>query len=203
MRRRHFSSGSRPGCGFGPNVRRGAEHGHLLFRNQQQLALSGEFKCDSIKRGPQPEGNSSRVSTLHETLTSSAGGGSYQSSAVSPIVHPYPGGAWNLSSSGGPDVNGLNLTLPVPQPVTWSAPPSASRSNPMTISWSGGDSNGYVDIQATGQSLISVPWPWEDRAVVCSITASSVPRPPRRAITILSRSCKRCATTKTTCFSSL
>jgi uncharacterized protein (TIGR03437 family) len=64
-----------------------------------------------------------------------------------------PSGTWIFSNgAGGSDVGPLNFTFTVPQQVTWSNQTAVSsnpivRTNPLTITWSGGDSNGYVDIQ--------------------------------------------------------
>ncbi len=69
-----------------------------------------------------------------------------------------PGGTWSFSDgAGGPDVGPLNFNFPVPQPVLWMNRGSLissniTRSNPLTILWSGGDSNGYVDIQGYAQA---------------------------------------------------
>jgi uncharacterized protein (TIGR03437 family) len=63
-----------------------------------------------------------------------------------------PSGTWSFSNgAGGSDVGPLSFTFPVPQQVTWSQAAVYSspidRTQPFTITWSGGDSNGYVDIQ--------------------------------------------------------
>jgi uncharacterized protein (TIGR03437 family) len=69
-----------------------------------------------------------------------------------------PGGTWSFSDgAGGPDVGSLNFNFLVPQPVLWMNRGSLissniNRSNPLTILWSGGDSNGYVDIQGYTQA---------------------------------------------------
>ncbi|HML16954.1 MAG TPA: hypothetical protein VK419_08000 [Bryobacteraceae bacterium] len=89
------------------------------------------------------------------TLTSSSGGELYQSSSSSQAI---PSGTWSFSDgSGGPDVGPLSFNFPVPQPVTWSnqstiTGSTIARTNPLTITWTGGDSNGYVDIQGFGQA---------------------------------------------------
>lgn len=74
----------------------------------------------------------------------------YQSASSSTAL---PSGTWTFSNgSGGSDVGPLSFTFPVPQQVTWSNQTALYskpivRANPLTITWSGGDSNGYVDIQ--------------------------------------------------------
>ncbi len=125
--------------------------GTCYFGINSNSPSTANLNATPLNAGPSLTAIPAAFPALRPDLTSSGSGGSYQSPAVSPIVFPYPGGSWNLSSSGGPDVNRLNLAILVPRPVTWSAPSTASRSNPLTIYWSGGDSNGYVDIQATGQ----------------------------------------------------
>jgi hypothetical protein len=51
----------------------------------------------------------------------------------------------------------LTFSFPVPQQVTWSNQTAVYsslivRTNPLTITWSGGDSNGYVDIQGSASA---------------------------------------------------
>lgn len=66
-----------------------------------------------------------------------------------------PSGTWGFSNAGGPDVGALNFTFPVAAQVTWtnelqlSTGPAIDHTQPLTINWSGGDSNGYVDIQGS------------------------------------------------------
>lgn len=62
-------------------------------------------------------------------------------------------GIWNFSNgTGGPDIGPLSFNFPVPEPVVWMNRGSTigvtlDRTKPFTILWSGGDSNGYVNIQ--------------------------------------------------------
>ena len=80
-------------------------------------------------------------------------GGQYKAKSGSPIAS----GTWAFSDgSGGPDVGPLSFNFPVPPPVTWTNQSTISgsaidRTQPLTITWSGGDSNGYVDIQGFSQ----------------------------------------------------
>ena len=73
--------------------------------------------------------------------------------AASSESNPLAGGTWMFSNgTGGPDVGPLNFSFPVPQPVSWDNAGSTNggavnRGSPYTIRWSGGDSNGFVDIQ--------------------------------------------------------
>ena len=75
--------------------------------------------------------------------------GTYQSGGGS---NTLPSGTWTFSDgSGGSGVGPLNFSFPVPQQVTWSNETSLFnstivRTKPLTITWTGGDSNGYVDI---------------------------------------------------------
>jgi hypothetical protein len=69
-----------------------------------------------------------------------------------------PSGAWTFSNgAGGPDVSPLTFKFPVPQPITWGnqsalAGGTINRASPLTIAWTGGDANGYVDIQGSAVS---------------------------------------------------
>lgn len=78
--------------------------------------------------------------------------GVYQSAGGSTSL---PGGIWSFSNgAGGPGVGPLTFNFPVPQPITWTNQAAMysgqiDRTQPLTITWTGGDANGYVDIQAT------------------------------------------------------
>ena len=80
----------------------------------------------------------------------------YQNQNVTGTV---PGGAWALANSGGAStsVGSLSFGFTMPSQVTWtnaislSTGPLIDRTQPLTIMWSGGDANGYVDIQGSGQ----------------------------------------------------
>jgi hypothetical protein len=77
----------------------------------------------------------------------------YQNSTLSTA----PSGTWGFSNTGGSDVGPLNFNFPIPAQVTWTNQTSLStgaaidHTQPLTITWAGGDSNGYVDIQGEGQ----------------------------------------------------
>jgi uncharacterized protein (TIGR03437 family) len=82
------------------------------------------------------------------------------------LATALPSGTWGFSNgAGGSDVGQLNFNFPIPQQVTWSNQAAVytspiDRTKPLTITWSGGDSNGYVDIQgfapnATGTYFIT------------------------------------------------
>jgi hypothetical protein len=74
------------------------------------------------------------------------------------------GGNWGFTTSGGANVGPLNFNFPVPQPVVWTNQTSVlttpiDRTKGLTITWSGGDQFGFVDIQgfaanATGSHLV-------------------------------------------------
>lgn len=86
-------------------------------------------------------------------ISLTAQSGQYQSAEGSTAI---PGGTWSFSNgSGGPDVGSLSFKFPVPLPVTWSNQnallgSTVNRANPLTITWTGGDANGYIDIQGVG-----------------------------------------------------
>jgi uncharacterized protein (TIGR03437 family) len=67
-----------------------------------------------------------------------------------------PSGTWGYSNTGG-DVGALNFTFPVAAQVNWAnelqlaTGAAIDHTQPLTITWTGGDANGYVDIQGTGQ----------------------------------------------------
>ena len=70
-----------------------------------------------------------------------------------------PSGTWSFSNGvGGPDIGPENFPFLVPAQVTWSNAAAVysspiDRSNPLTITWSGGDSNGYVRISGFSRSV--------------------------------------------------
>jgi uncharacterized protein (TIGR03437 family) len=80
-------------------------------------------------------------------------GGMYNSSASGSTA--LPSGTWTLSNgTGGAGVGPLSVTFPIPQQVTWTNQAAVYgspivRTNPLTITWTGGDANGYVDIQGS------------------------------------------------------
>jgi uncharacterized protein (TIGR03437 family) len=84
------------------------------------------------------------------TLASSGAGSGviYQNGNVTSAI---PAGTWNFSNTGGAGVGPLSFTFPVPAQVTWTnqaalTSTSIARAQPLTVTWSGGDANGYVDI---------------------------------------------------------
>lgn len=88
--------------------------------------------------------------------------GAYQSDNSSTTLSS---GAWSLSNgAGGADIGSLSFNFTVPQQVAWtnqadiysgqSGPGSSGldRTKPLTVTWSGGDSNGYVDVSGYAQN---------------------------------------------------
>ena len=69
-----------------------------------------------------------------------------------------PSGTWGFSDgAGGPDVGPLSFNFTPPAQVTWTNETALAsgvaidRTQPLTVTWTGGDANGYVDIQGQGQ----------------------------------------------------
>jgi uncharacterized protein (TIGR03437 family) len=78
----------------------------------------------------------------------------YQDQNLTP---PIPSGTWGFSNSGGADVSPLNFNFPVAAQVTWTNEVALAtgnaipRSKALTITWTGGDANGFVDILGQAQ----------------------------------------------------
>jgi uncharacterized protein (TIGR03437 family) len=78
-----------------------------------------------------------------------------------------PGGTWGFSNgSGGADIGQVSFNFPVPQPVMWTNRGSLigapiTRTDGLTVKWSGGDANGYVDIQ--GYTQVNAPLSFPDQ----------------------------------------
>jgi len=84
--------------------------------------------------------------------SSTANGVIYQNNNLTTGI---PAGTWNFSNTGGSGVGPLSFGFPVPAQVTWTnqaalTNTSITRAQPLTIAWSGGDANGYVDIIGQG-----------------------------------------------------
>jgi hypothetical protein len=66
--------------------------------------------------------------------------------------NPLPSGTWGFSNGvGGSDIGPRSFTFTVPQQVVWTNQAAVSgspidRASPLKITWTGGDSNGYVHI---------------------------------------------------------
>jgi hypothetical protein len=65
-------------------------------------------------------------------------------------------GAYTLTSPGGADVNAIQCQLTAPPPIAWTnaaSITSVSRSQGVTVTWTGGDPNGFVYI--SGNSILT------------------------------------------------
>jgi uncharacterized protein (TIGR03437 family) len=69
-----------------------------------------------------------------------------------------PSGIWQLTTPGGADAGPLTIKFPVPQAAVWTNQAQITkatpidRTQPLTVNWTGGDSNGYVIIK--GESTL-------------------------------------------------
>ena len=92
-----------------------------------------------------------------------------------------PSGAWSIAVPGGANVGPFNLGFPIPQPIVWTNQASLlgstiDRTKGLTINWTGGDSNGYVDIQSFGLNTTGTYLAGYDCSV--PITAGTFTIPP-------------------------
>ncbi len=65
-------------------------------------------------------------------------------------------GSYTLSGAGGADVGAFSNTFSVPQPLTWTGRnnlTTVNRTQPLTISWTGGDSGQAVAVVGFGEDL--------------------------------------------------
>ena len=91
------------------------------------------------------------------TLTPPSGSPLMLGSPISPggsygvgMSSALPSGTWTFSNGvGGPDIGPENFPFLVPAQIAWSSP--IDRSNPLTITWSGGNSDGYVQISGNAR----------------------------------------------------
>jgi uncharacterized protein (TIGR03437 family) len=82
-------------------------------------------------------------------------GGSITNSILPSSLFLNPG-SYTLKGLGGMDVGAFSTSYTVPQPVTWTnrnQTTTVSRSQPLTLSWSGGDSGQTVGILGFGEDL--------------------------------------------------
>lgn len=80
-------------------------------------------------------------------------------------------GSYTFTGPGGPDIPAFSASVDFPQPLVWTnreAITEVNRANGVTVTWSGGDPNGYVQI--TGVSFVSVT---EDTAVIALFFCSA------------------------------
>ena len=76
-----------------------------------------------------------------------------------------PSGTWGFSdgmgATGSNSVGSVSFNFPVPAAINWTnqtilaSGVPIDRTQPLTITWTGGDANGYVDIQVAGQVGLS------------------------------------------------
>ncbi len=81
------------------------------------------------------------------TLTPSSTGQYQVVFGSSPVGPNVPPGAYTLAGTGGKDVGAFNIALNINGNIVWtnkSAVSTVDRSQPLTITWSGGSSPGYV-----------------------------------------------------------
>jgi uncharacterized protein (TIGR03437 family) len=80
--------------------------------------------------------------------------GSYESTLPAGFV-PAVGGSFVFTGSGGKDVGPFTATVNYTNPIVWtnmSALTSVNRSQGVTLTWTGGDPNGYVEIVGSSAS---------------------------------------------------
>ena len=115
------------------------------------------FQFTSLNAGTDVDinGPDGTIAMPLETLN---GVGSYSTPTGSAFI-PASGGAFTFSNgAGGPDVGAFTTPqIQIPAPVTWTNASSIStvtRSNGLTVNWTGGEAGTHVDI--TGISLASI-----------------------------------------------
>jgi hypothetical protein len=84
-------------------------------------------------------------------------GGSMGGASVSGSLALNPG-SYNVSSAGGADVGAFQATLNVPSPITWTGRNSllsVNRTQPLTISWTGGSPTDLVGLVGFGEDIPS------------------------------------------------
>jgi hypothetical protein len=93
------------------------------------------------------------LNTTGKSNTVTAGGtGLYSAQAGS-----FAAGSYTVTTTGGADVGATTFTFTVPQAVTWTninsglTAGSIDRTKDLTITWTGGDAFGYVEILGTAQ----------------------------------------------------
>lgn len=100
-------------------------------------------------------------------------------SSTSPSFIPDTGGTFSFNNgSGGADVKGFNTSITLASPLTWTnmdATTTVDRSAGVTVNWSGGDPNSYVEISGTSSYFANVSGitPDPTSAVVVSYTCTA------------------------------
>ena len=94
-----------------------------------------------------------------KTLAKFVGGGTISYTSTFDMTGTYlTAGQYTLTGPGGPDVGSFNATLSLAPPLVWTNQASITTVNRgvgVTVNWSGGDPNGYVQI--TGASSTGAP----------------------------------------------
>ncbi|HUE22158.1 MAG TPA: hypothetical protein VMQ86_10780 [Bryobacteraceae bacterium] len=121
--------------------------------NTSITTLPLAFQFTSLNAGPAIDINGPD-GTLAMPLTTTNGVYNYSTSGLTDFI-PAAGGAFTFSGTGGPDVGAFTTpTIQLAAPVTFTNASSISpvtRSNGLTVNWTGGQTGSYVGI--TGFSL--------------------------------------------------
>jgi hypothetical protein len=104
-----------------------------------------------------PRGSRTLGSTFLDLMGASAG---YLGGAISNNILPsslfLDPGSYTVAGTGGLDIGSFSTTFTIPQPVVWTNRDQltiVNRAQPLTISWTGGDSGQLVVILGYGEDL--------------------------------------------------
>ena len=82
--------------------------------------------------------------------------GVYYTSGKGGTLIPASGGNFSFSGSGGPDIGAFSANISLGAPLVWASPPTTvTRSNGLTVNWTGGTAGTYVTL--FGDSLAFAP----------------------------------------------
>ncbi len=59
-------------------------------------------------------------------------------------------GVYTITGTGGRDIGSFTTSVTVPQPVVWTTPLIVVRADGLTVNWTGGDPNGFLEIEVRG-----------------------------------------------------
>jgi len=142
-----------------------AQSGFLGLSQSQFAATSGSLnfgQCNITYASFNltPQGATSYLNAGSSlTLKYPSGSASLTTQSGQPILYganlaAEPAGAYTLTNgAGGADVAAFSAGFNLAQPITWTNPSAATtinRSQPLTITWTGGDSNAFADISLYG-----------------------------------------------------
>lgn len=102
--------------------------------------------------------------------------GSYGNSTLPAGFVPSTGGSFVFTGTGGKDVGPFTATVSYSNPMNWTnmnAISSVSRSQGVTVTWSGGDPNSYVEISGTSSSPQTPSTPVLGAGFVCYAPVSA------------------------------